>query len=158
MPRGDSPCLSPFTTRVAPKAKYKIYISGGGPPRGGGRRRGQSTAVWLTRPTENFTSISPFEGPMNIFTSAPPIQAEAQKDKKKNGRSSPLSRGEATVHYPLRGRDRFYLQVHFKVQTKTNSLKGQHGGYPCYVFYQDSATMLVAYRRPGRRVSPGHWT
>ena len=51
---------------------------------------------------------------MNKFSSAPPLKAETQKVKKKNGRSSPLSRGDkAAVHCPLRGRDRFYLQVHF---------------------------------------------
>ena len=81
-PRGQPMPKSP-TTRVAETAKYYFYISWGGTPRGGGRRRRQSTAVWLKRPTEMFTSVSPFEGPMNIFSSAPPVKAETHRPPEK---------------------------------------------------------------------------
>jgi len=142
-PQGQPTPKSP-TTRVAAKAKYYFYISRGGTPRGGGRRRRQSTAVWLKRPTENFTSVSPFEGPMNIFSSAPPLKAEThgpprnfssapplkaetQKVKKKNGRSSPLSRGDvACGSLPLAGT--------VLVLLSSQPLRVQHRGIPVPVF------------------------
>jgi len=69
-----------------PKGKIQILHLEGGIPRGGGRRRRQSTAAWLSRPTEIFSSVSPFAGPTENFTSAPP-----------------LSRGEACGSLPLAG-------------------------------------------------------
>ena len=55
-----------------------------------------------------FSSAPPLKaetrGPTRNFSSAPPLKAEAQKVKKKNGRSSPLSRGDqACGSLPLAG-------------------------------------------------------
>ena len=69
-----------------PKGKIQILHLEGGIPRGGSRRGRQSTAAWLSRPTEIFSSVSPFAGPTENFTSAPP-----------------LSRGEACGSLPLAG-------------------------------------------------------
>ena len=125
-PRGQPMPKSP-TMRVAAKAKYYFHISRGGTPRGGSRRRGQSTAVWLKRPTEIFASVSPFEGPMKKFSSAPPLKAETQKVKKKNGRSSPLSRGDvACGSLPLAGT--------VLVLLSSQPLRVQHRGFPVPVF------------------------
>jgi len=125
-PQGQPTPKSP-TTRVAAKAKYYFYISRGGTPRGGGRRRRQSTAVWLKRPTEIFTSVSPFEGPMNNFSRAPPLRAETQKVKKKNGRSSPLCRGDvACGSLPLAGT--------VLVLPSSQHLRVQPRGFPGPVF------------------------